>query len=192
MSFNRVPRRGNFSFFVEKFDMNKLIKILIGAFLVLAMPVVSADVVSSSADHYKLSHKASSSMAPDALWQKLIQPAIWWHPDHTYSGDSSNLSLDLRAGGHWSEQWADNSVLHGVVLSVDKGKLLRLNAPFGPLQGMAVTVIWTIRIEADGDGSVVMFEELANGVSTSKLDELAGAVDGVKSEALARLVRKSF
>lgn len=162
---------------------------LIGTFVALAMPVVSAEVVSSSADHYKLSHKASSSMTPDALWQRLIQPEIWWHPNHTYSGDSANLSLELAAGGHWSEQWADNSVLHGVVLNVDKGKLLRLDAPFGPLQGMAVTVVWTIRIEGEGNGSVVIFEELANGVLTSKLDELAKAVDQVKSEALARLVR---
>jgi len=170
--------------------MNKLKEILIATVAALAMPVVNAEVVSSSADHYRLSHKASSSMTPDELWLRLVQPDTWWHPDHTYSGDSTNLSLDLRAGGHWSEQWADNSVLHGIVLNVDKGKLLRLDAPFGPLQSMAVTVIWTIRIEADGDGSVVMFEELANGVSTSQLDELAGAVDGVKSEALARLVRK--
>lgn len=72
---------------------------------------------------------------------------------------------------------------------MDKGTLLRLNAPFGPLHGMAVKVIWTIRIEADVDVSVVMFEELANGVLTNKFDELANVLDLVKSEALAHLVR---
>ncbi len=156
----------------------------------LATLSVQAEVVSSSADHYTLIHTASSPMSPDELWSRLVEPASWWHPDHTYSGDAGNLSLQLKAGGHWSEQWDDNAVLHGVVLNVDNGKLLRLDAPFGPLQELAVKVIWTITIEADGSGSKVTFNEVANGVSSSKLDELAKAVDFVKQEAITRLTKK--
>jgi len=156
----------------------------------LATFSVQAEVVSSSADHYILNHTAVSPLSPDELWLRLVEPASWWHPDHTYSGDASNLSLQPSAGGHWREQWGNNSVLHGVVLNIDKGKLLRLDAPFGPLQELAVKVIWTITIEADGSGSKVMFDEVANGVSNSKLDELARAVDFVKQEAITRLTTK--
>jgi len=160
-------------------------EILLGASIILAAPNVFAEVVSSSPEHYELRHEASSSMAPEDLWKKLSRPSVWWHPDHTYSGDSSNLVLELKAGGHWREQWGENSVLHGVVLNVDKGKILRLDAPFGPLQGMAVNVVWTIKIQAQDSGSLVVFEEVANGVPASKLGELAKAVDSVKVSSLS-------
>lgn len=77
--------------------------------------------------------------------------------------------------------------MHGEVLNAVPGKLLRLDAPFGPLQGMGVSVVWTISIKADGTGSLVTFDEIANGSASSKLDALAPAVDGVKAEAMRRL-----
>ena len=169
--------------------MNTLRKLLLSASLTLIGLTAHAKVISSSADHYVLKHTATSSMTPEEVWQRLIQPATWWHPDHTYSGDSNNLALDLKAGGYWSERWAENAVLHGTVLNVIHAKLLRLDAPFGPLQGMAVDVVWTISIEATKGGSIVSFEELANGTAMSQLDKLATPVDQVKSQALARLVK---
>ena len=149
-----------------------------------------AEIVSSSADHYVLKHEARSTLPPDKLWARLIKPAEWWHPSHTYSGDSANLSLELEAGGIWREDWDGGSVLHGTVLLIKNGELLRLDAPFGPLQAMAVKTTWTISIKADGEGSLVTFDEISNGTEISKLDELAKAVDFVKGEAIARLVAK--
>lgn len=147
------------------------------------------EVVSSSRDHYVLKHEAVSPLSPAEIWQRLANPAIWWHPDHTYSGDSGNLSVALEAGGLWREDWTGGSVLHGTVLSAVTESLLRLNAPFGPLQQLAVTTIWTIQIEAHGDGSKVVFHEVSGGAPNSALDELAPAVDFVKKEALMRLTK---
>lgn len=150
---------------------------------------VNGEVVKSAPDHYTLQLRANSELPPKVLWQRLVVPATWWHPDHTYSGDANNLSLELKAGGLWQERWGENGVLHGRVLNLIDGKLLRLDAPFGPLQSMAVNVIWTITIEADGSGSLVTFDEIANGTSASNLEQIAKAVDAVKSQALARLVK---
>lgn len=147
-----------------------------------------ADVVSSGSDHYVLRHEASSELPPEALWDKLVNVANWWHPDHTYSGDAANLSLDATAGGSWREDWADGSVIHGEVLYANPPNKLRLEAPFGPLQGMAVNVVWSISIQPSETGSLVMFDEIATGSSVSGLEQLAPAVDGVKQEALERLV----
>jgi len=147
----------------------------------------TADVVEASPERYVLRQEASSDIAPDALWARLVNPASWWHPDHTYSGDAANLSLDLQAGGQWREDWAAGSVVHGRVLLVQNGSVLRLDAPFGPLQDIAVTVVWTITITPDGDGSRVVFDEIANGTAGAKLDALAPAVDFVKTEAIRRL-----
>lgn len=148
---------------------------------------VQAEIVEASGGRYVLKHEARSNLAPADLWARLIKPETWWHPDHTYSGDAGNLSVEPTAGGLWREEWPGGSVLHGQVLNAVSGQLLRLDAPFGPLQGMGVSVVWTISIKADGTGSLVTFDEIANGSAASKLDALAPAVDGVKTEAMRRL-----
>ncbi|WP_262693640.1 SRPBCC family protein [Kordiimonas aquimaris] len=172
-------------------DVTKMIGgICLGS--MLFVPSALADIVKAKADHYTLKHEATSDMAPAVLWARLIQPEIWWHPEHSYSGVSANLSLDATAGGLWREDWAGGSVAHGEVLSVQTGKQLRLNAPFGPLQGLGVNVVWTITITPEGDGSKVTFDEIANGTSESGLDALAPAVDFVKGEAIKRLATSSL
>jgi hypothetical protein len=77
-------------------------------------------------------------------------------------------------------------VAHGRVLMVATGKALRMEAPFGPLQGVGAYTIWTITITPAENGTVVTFDEIATGPPTAKLDELAPAVDFVKSEAMRR------
>ena len=166
--------------------MKQLLWISIAAAGLAGSPA-GAEVVSSSAGHFELRHEATSMLAPEALWARLVDPAAWWHPDHTYSGDAANLSLDPVAGGLWLEKWADGSVAHGEVINVVEGRTLRLNAPFGPLQGAGAYTIWTITISPDGDGSRVVFDEIATGPPTADMAELAGAVDYVKGQAIERL-----
>lgn len=149
-----------------------------------------AEVLEASDSHFVLRHEATDSRRPDELWARLIEPAAWWHPEHTYSGDAANLSLDPVAGGLWLERWAGGSIAHGVVILVQDGVLLRMNAPFGPLQETGAYTVWTITISADGDGSRVVFDEVATGHPGAGLDELAAAVDFVKTEAIGRLVSK--
>lgn len=110
-----------------------MIKLITGFVLLIMVAVatpVSADVVSSSDDYYILGHQASRDLNAIELWQRLVKPSAWWHPDHTYSGDSKNLPLDLQAEGIWLEKWDENSVFHELVLTVIDGKMIRLNAPF--------------------------------------------------------------
>ncbi len=160
---------------------------LLPALLVTHSLVAQAEVVSVSDTHFVLRHEASSTLSPEAVWQRLIKPASWWHPDHTYSGDAANLTLDAQAGGLWREDWEGNSVLHGKVVLARPNSVLRMEAPFGPLQDVGAYVIWTITIKAAENGSHITFDERAMGVAAANLKELAPAVDGVKAEALSRL-----
>ena len=154
------------------------------------MGCASADVVSASPDHFTLKLEADTELTPDEVWARLIEPKSWWLPDHTYSGDSANLSIDPVAGGLWREDWEGGSVWHGSVLRAEPGKVLVLNAPFGPLQGMAVTSVWTISLDAqETGGTKITFDHVTNGSSASSLDAVAPAVDFVKSEALESLAR---
>jgi len=149
--------------------------------------IAGADVIKSAPDHFTLKQEAVSELSPEDLWDKLLEPSLWWH--HSYSGDVQNMSLDPKINGLWKEEWTDGSVIHGRILYISDGKQIRFDAPFGPLQAMAVTDVWTITIAPDGEtGSRVTFDEVANGSSESGLDKLAGVVDQVKTEAILRLV----
>ena len=146
------------------------------------------EVLEASDTHYRLVQEAGTPRGAAEVWERLIHPERWWNPQHSFSGKAENLQLNARAGGLWREDWNRGSVAHGRVLQVRDGELLRLEAPFGPLQGIGAYVIWTITIAADENGgSTVTFEEVASAPPGSGLDKLAAAVDGVKTEALARL-----
>lgn len=163
--------------------------ILLAVILGAAAGPAAGDVLESAPDHYTLRQEAVSPLAPEALWARLIEPASWWQDDHTWSGSAGNLSLEAAAGGLWAERWDGNTVTHGTVLAALESRMLRLEAPFGPLQGMGVSVTWTITLEPDEEtgGTRVVFDEIANGSSHSGLDQLALAVDRVKTEAVRRL-----
>ena len=148
---------------------------------------VNAEIVSASDGYFVLRHEGTTNLSPEATWERLVSPASWWHPDHTYSGDARNLSLQLTAGGLWREEWEGGSVAHGTVVYVDQGKTLRLEAPFGPLQGIGAYVIWTITLEPVAEGTRIVFEESAIGPPAGDYEELAKAVDYVKGEAMRRL-----
>lgn len=157
----------------------------------IALPIgAQADVISAAPDHFTLKLEAETELTPDEVWNRLIIPAEWWLSDHSFSGDSNNLSIDPTPGGLWREDWEDGSVWHGTVLQAQPGKVLRLSAPFGPLQDMAVTSIWTITLTpTDTDGTLITFDHVTNGSASSNLQDLAPAVDFVKSEALKSLAR---
>jgi len=151
-------------------------------------PAGHGEVLEASDTHYRLAHEVSTLRTPAALWERLVNPARWWNASHSFSGEADNLHLDARAGGLWREDWDGGSVAHGRVLQVRDRELLRLEAPFGPLQGLGAYVVWTITISpGENGGTTVTFEEVASAPPGSGLDQLAGAVDGVKAEALARL-----
>ncbi|MEO1189698.1 MAG: ATPase [Pseudomonadota bacterium] len=159
--------------------------------LVFGLPLAAqAEVVTASSDHFTLKLEAVSELSPDEVWARLIVPADWWHGDHSYSGDAANLSLEATAGGVWREDWDGNSVWHGTVLQAQPGKVLSLSAPFGPLQGLAVQSVWTITLTPnETGGTLIRFDHVTNGTEASNLDQLAPAVDFVKSEALKSLAR---
>ena len=150
----------------------------------------NGEVVSAAPNHFTLKLEAETELSPDEVWERLIVPAEWWRSDHTFSGDAANLSLDTAPGGVWREDWEGGSVWHGTVLQAQPGKVLRLSAPFGPLQGLAVTSVWTISLTPnETDGTLITFDHVTNGSVASNLQDLAPAVDFVKSEALKSLAR---
>ena len=72
------------------------------------------------------------------------------------------------------------SVQHARLIFVDKGKMLRMEGAFGPLQGEAIVATLTFELTPDGDRATkVKMTYIAGGYSPTGFDKLAPAVDSV-------------
>lgn len=148
-----------------------------------------AGVQTASSSQVSLVYDVELAGPPSDAWKHVVDIAAWWSSDHTYSGQARNLSLDVRPGGCWCETWANGGVEHARVLMAIPGKALRVEGGFGPLQGMAVqaTMTFTLKPAADPTKTQLHVVYLVNGASESKLDALAGPVDGVLATQFSRL-----
>ena len=125
---------------------------------------------------------------PATTYRDLTRLNLWWDPAHTWSGSSSNLKLEAKAGGCFCEKLADGgSVQHGRVIFAQPGKMLRLQASLGPLQGMAVTGVLSFTLTPDGPGTRVTMIYRVAGALTMESGKLAPLVDQVMTTQLTRL-----
>jgi uncharacterized protein YndB with AHSA1/START domain len=126
--------------------------------------------------------------APASVYRDLIRVALWWHPEHTWSGSTRNLKLDARAGGCFCEKLpGGGSVQHGRVVFAQPGKQLRLEAALGPLQEMAVAGVLTFVLAPDGPGTRITMTYRVAGQLTMDSAKLAPLVDQVMGIQLGRL-----
>lgn len=161
---------------------------LVLPFLLLPAAMADAKVLAVSDSGFRLAHEEVSPLGTTDLWQRLMVPARWWDPAHTYSGDAGNLSMGDRAGAYWREDWPGGSVIHGQVLMVSEGRQLVLSAPFGPLMGTGARCIWTITLApAEGGGTLVSSTHVVVGAPDTDLRLLAGPVDQVMGNGIRRL-----
>src|SRR3954466_6701383 len=155
--------------------------------LLIAAPS-AAEVMSASANGFEAQSVAMVKASPEAAWAMIVRPALWWNPEHSWSGRSANLTLEPRAGGCFCEAVPPGgSVEHGRVLSAMPGRLLVLEAPLGPLQSLAVATRLTWRLKPVAGGTEITQTYVAGGYLPMGGDKLAPAVDGVLAGQLARL-----
>lgn len=157
----------------------------------LAEPFAAqAGVDDAGATGFAISESADIAASPDQVYQALIQPSRWWSPDHTYSQDAANLTLDAKAGGCWCESLpGGGSVQHMVVVNAMPGKLIRLRGALGPLQSMAVEGAMTFALKGDGGLTHLTASYAVGGYSKTGFTEIAVTVDRVFGEQIERLQR---
>jgi len=145
-----------------------------------------ADVVKAESSGFVVEKTVTIDAAPDAVWETLRAPQRWWSKEHTWSGDSANLYIDSQATGCFCEKLPGRgSVQHARLVFVDKGKLLRMEGAFGPLQGEAIVATLTFELSPEGDKATkVKMTYVAGGYSPTGFDKLAPAVDSVMSAQL--------
>jgi uncharacterized protein YndB with AHSA1/START domain len=152
----------------------------------------AADVVDRSSNGFTLKTTVQVAAAPERVYRALLDVGAWWGKDHTYSGDSRNLSIAAQPGGCFCETLANGgAVEHGRVVNLVPGSLLRLSSALGPLQELAVAGAWTWQIaaskDAAGPGSTLTMTYAVGGYAPGGLDKLADVVDQVISQQVGFL-----
>ena len=160
----------------------------VGAMAVLAGSPALGAVTASGIAGFTVTETAHIAAPPDTVFAVLVTPARWWSPDHTYSRDAANLSLNPRAGGCWCERLpGGGSAEHLRVVYIAPGKTLRLRGGLGPLQGMAADGVMTWSLSAAGGATDLKMTYAVFGDPAAGLPALAAPVDGVLGEQVARL-----
>lgn len=152
-------------------------------------PAASADVVESTANGFTTKTATEISAVPRSVYLALTaQIGGWWDPQHTWSGDPRNMTIDPRAGGCFCEKLTNGgSVQHMTVILAEPGKVLRMRGALGPLQEQAVvgTITWTL-IE-NGSRTRVEMTYVVGGYVRGGLEPVAKIVDSVLATQVQRL-----
>ena len=150
----------------------------------------TAEVLQSSPDAITLEHRYPIAATPQQAWRALVHPELWWPSDHTWSGAATNLRLEAQAGGCFCENWGEASAEHGRVVMSRPGELLRIQGALGPLQGMAVSAVLTIELEAaQGGGTTAKVNYRISGDPSHGLDKFVPAVDQVIGQQFGNFAR---
>ena len=150
-----------------------------------------AEIVSAGPSGFSLRHTAEApNVAPPVIWAALSDIAKWWDPEHTYSGDARNLTLEPIVRGCFCEKLGLYAgIEHGTVVYAQPAKTLRISGALGPLQEFGITGAMTWQIESAAGGSRITFTYNVGGFADRPLADWAPIVDEVLGGQLQRLAR---
>jgi hypothetical protein len=152
-----------------------------------------AEVTAATDAGFASHNQVEIAVSPEAAWQAMLQPGLWWNGEHTYSGSSANMSLDAVPGGCFCETIPAaggaraGAIEHMRVIYIAPGSALRLTGGLGPLQPEAVTGVLTMTVEPAGEGAKIAWDYVVGGYMRMSMTELAPLVDQVMAEQLGRL-----
>jgi len=152
-----------------------------------------AEIVSAGPSGFNLRHVIEApNVAAPVIWAALADVGKWWDPEHTYSGDARNLTIDPVVRGCFCEKLSLYAgVEHGTVVFAQPTKTLRLIGALGPLQEFGITGALTWQIDAAGGGSKITMTYNVGGFADRPLSDWAPIVDevlGVQAQRLGRYV----
>lgn len=178
----------------------KLIGVTLAAALFGVAGPVAAEVVRAGEGGFLSRHEVVVYATPKEVWLALISPADWWRSEHTWSGESKNLSLMPKAGGCFCEIipevdepgrfTLEGSVEHMRVIQAYPEQALRLVGALGPLQSEPVTGVLTIAISKTPKGTRIVWEYNVGGQMRYEVPVISKAVDGVMGAQLSALAKK--
>jgi uncharacterized protein YndB with AHSA1/START domain len=158
------------------------------ALAILAAPAAArAEVVSASAHGFEIRHSVAIVIPQPLAFDAFAQLPQWWNKEHTYSGDSANMSLELAPGGCFCERLpSGGGVEHMRVALIQPGERLVMTGPLGPLLYEAAAGVMDVKVERIAGGSRLTMNYRAAGFANGGADKLAPLVDRVLGDQVAR------
>lgn len=163
---------------------------LIG-FGLFAVSSAQAEIVTAGPNGFSIRHVAEApNVSAHLVWAALSDVAKWWDPEHTYSNDARNLTLEPLVNGCFCEKLGLYAgIEHARVVYAEPVKRLRLLGALGPLQEFGLSGSMNWQIDAAGGGSRVTFTYNVGGFADRPLSDWAPIVDEVMGAQVARLGR---
>jgi len=163
-------------------------RVLIPAACLLLATPAAAEVVSAGSNGFEVRHSVNLVIPQQKAFEAFSRIQDWWSKDHTYSGDASHLSLQLRPGGCFCEQ-LDNGggIEHMRVTYVQPGERAVLTGALGPLLYEAAAGVMDIKVERIAGGSRITMDYRAAGFARGGAAEMAPIVDKVLGDQMKRL-----
>ena len=148
-----------------------------------------AEVADSSTDGFTVKASVTIQASQDEVYRRLVHNiGDWWNPQHTFSGDARNLTIDEKPMGCFCETLpGQGAVRHMEVLRFMQGKTLVLSGAIGPLQSLAAAATMTIQLSPGDTGTTVDVTYAVSGYLASGMDAWAAPVNSVVSEQFSRL-----
>jgi hypothetical protein len=161
----------------------------LAAIALLTASPAAAEVVSSSACGFEVRQTVNLVVPADIAFSSFEDVASWWNPEHTYSGDSANMTLTLAPGGCFCERFpkGGGGIEHMRVTYLDPGKRMVLTGALGPLLYEATAGVMDVQVKSTAGGSQLTLDYRAAGFFKGGADKLAPAVDAVLAEQMKRL-----
>lgn len=160
---------------------------LILSLALLAATPAAAEVVHADSHGFEVRQAVQLVIPANEAMTAFARVAGYWPKDHTYSGDSANLSLDARPGGCFCERFPKGGgIEHLRVTYLDPGTDLILTGALGPLLHEAVNGVMTVHVERIAGGSRLTLIYRAAGFANGGADKFAGQVDAMLADTLKR------
>jgi hypothetical protein len=148
-----------------------------------------AEVADSSTDGFTVKTSITIQASPTEVYRRLVHNVgDWWSPQHTFSGDPGNLTIEEKPMGCFCETLPNQgAVRYMEVLRFAPGKTLVLSGALGPLQSLAATGTMTIQLSPGDAGTTVEITYAVAGYLPAGMNTWAAPVDSVVTEQFTRL-----
>jgi hypothetical protein len=147
----------------------------------------SAEMVSADDHGFELKHSVNLVIPQAEAFGAFGRIGKWWSSEHTYSGDASRLSLQLRAGGCFCETLdGGGGVEHMRVAFLQPRERIVLTGSLGPLLYEATSGVMDVKVERIAGGSRVTMYYRAAGFAKGGAVGMAPLVDQVLADQMKR------
>jgi uncharacterized protein YndB with AHSA1/START domain len=138
---------------------------------------------------FLVTFEVSINAAPAKVYNALVgQVGSWWNPEHTYSHDAKNLSIDPRPGGCFCEKLPNGGgIEHLRVVYVAPPQIVRFLGALGPLQASGLAGSMTWKLTGGPDSTRLELSYSVGGFIDGGFEKIAPAVEAMLHEQFDRL-----